>query len=191
MADDYRVAKSEVTHTGMLSNVRVDQVVMPDGDTAQREVVEHANAVGIVALDEEAHVVLLRHYRHALGERMIEIPAGKLDIDGEAPADAARRELVEETGLVAGELVELLHFANSGGWSDEATTVYLTPDATPGKAADAFVAAHEEADLEVFRVPLDEAVAMIERGEIRDAKSVIGLLLAQRKISASRESATT
>ena len=191
MADDYRVAKSEVTHTGMLSNVRVDQVVMPDGDTAKREVVEHANAVGIVALDEQGQVVLLRHYRHALGERMIEIPAGKLDIDGEAPADAARRELVEETGLVAGELVELLHFANSGGWSDEATTVYLAPDARPGKAAEDFVAAHEEADLEVFRVPLDEAVAMIERGEIRDAKSVIGLLLAQRMTSASGKRPTT
>lgn len=185
MGDEYRVTSSRITHKGMLSNVRVDAVVMPDGDTAEREVVEHANAVGVVALDDQERVVLLRHYRHVLGERMVEIPAGKLDVDGEAPADAARRELVEETGLVAGELVELLHFANSGGWSDESTTLYLTPDARPGAAADDFVAAHEEADLEVFRVPLDEALAMIDRGEISDAKTVIGLLLAHRRLRSS------
>lgn len=182
--DGYQVQSSRVAYEGVLSTVRVDAVTMPDGDTAQREVVEHDNAVGVVALDPDGKVVLLRHYRHPFADRMIEIPAGKLDVEGEAPADAARRELREEVGLDAPELVELICFANSAGWSDEVTTVYLATDVRPGKPSDDFVPTHEESDLQVLRIDLDEAVAMIERGEIRDAKTVIGLLLAHRRRTA-------
>lgn len=181
---EYEVRSSRLAHSGVLSTVRVDDVAMPDGGTAQREVVEHDNAVAVVAIDGDRRVVLLRHYRHAVGERLLEIPAGKLDVDGEAPIDAARRELLEEVGLEARSIHPLIHFYNSAGWSDEATTIYLSDDVRPGTPADDFVATHEESDLEVIRLDLDEAVARIDSGDIRDAKTVIGILLAVRKSEA-------
>ena len=177
----YEVHSSRVAHSGVLSTVRVDEVAMPDGGTAEREVVEHDNAVGVVALDPDRRVVLLRHYRHAVGERQLEIPAGKLDVAGEAPIDAAHRELLEEVGLDAAFLTPLIHFYNSAGWSDEATTIYFTDDVRPGSPED-FTAEHEESDLEVVHLELDDALERIDSGEIRDAKTVIGVLLAARKL---------
>lgn len=180
---DYEVRSSTVTHRGKLSTMRVDDVAMPDGSVAQRETVEHANAVAVVALEADGRVVLIRHYRHAVRARLLEIPAGKLDVDGEAPIDAARRELLEEVGMAAGELVELISYYNSSGWSDEATTVYLARGVVAGAAPDGFTAEHEEADLEILRVPLEDAVALIDDGRITDGKTVIGLLLAHRHMA--------
>ena len=179
----FDVVSSEVTHKGALSTLRVDEVEMPDGSIAQREIVEHDSAVAVVALEPDGRVVLIRHYRHAVGERVLEIPAGKLDVDGEAPADAAKRELTEEVGLQADSLTQLTHFHNSAGWSEEATTVYLAVDVRPGEAPEGFVAEHEEADIEVVRMPLGEALALVDTGEITDAKTVIGLLLADRHLA--------
>ncbi len=179
----FDVHATNVTHKGALSTVRVDDVEMPDGSVAQREVVEHDNAVAVVAVDDEGRVVLIRHYRHPVGERMLEIPAGKLDVEGEAPIDAAKRELAEEVGLEADELAELLHFHNSAGWSEEATTVYLARDARPCATPEGFSAEHEEADIDVVRVPLADALAAVDRGEITDAKTVIGLLLTNRQLA--------
>lgn len=180
---NYEVRSSTVTHQGELSTVRMDEVAMPDGDVAKREIVEHANAVAVVALRPDRTVVLIRHYRHAVGDRMLEIPAGKLDVEGEAPPDAARRELAEEVGLEAGDLLRLIHFPNSAGWSDEATTVYLAQGVQPCATPDGFTAAHEEADIEVLGLPLEEALAQIDAGAITDAKTVIGLLLAARHLA--------
>ncbi len=179
--EPYDVSDSRLVFEGKLTRVRVDDVHMPDGSVVQREIVEHPSAVAVVPVDEGGRVVLIRHYRPAMRTRLIEIPAGKLDVDGEASLDAARRELAEEVGLVAGEWSQLTHFANSGGWTDETTTVYLAtqlsevPDPT-------FVPEAEEADLEVLRIPLAEAVGMAERGEIIDAKTLIGLLLADARL---------
>ena len=180
---DYEVRSSTVTHRGKLSTMRLDEVVMPDGSVAERETVEHDNAVAVVAVEPDGRVVLIRHYRHAVGKRMLEIPAGKLDVEGEAPVDAARRELLEEVGLAATELVELNHIFNSAGWSDEATTIYLAAEVRPGQAPDDFVLEHEEADLEILRVPLDQALCWIDDGEITDGKTVVGLLLAHRHVA--------
>ena len=180
---NYEVRSSKVTHEGALSTMRVDEVAMPDGDVAEREIVEHDDAVAVVALDRDGNVVLIRHYRHAVRECVLEIPAGKLDVEGEAPADAARRELAEEVGLIADDLQQLIHFHNSAGWSEEATTVYLAFDVVPGDAPEGFEAVHEEADIEVLRVSLDDALVRIDRGEITDAKTVIGLLLTARRLA--------
>jgi ADP-ribose pyrophosphatase len=180
---EYAVRSSHVTHRGKLSTMRIDAVAMPDGSVADRETVEHDNAVAVVAIVPDGSVVLVRQYRHAVVQRMIEIPAGKLDVDGEAPIDAARRELLEEVGMQADEMVELIHYFNSSGWTDEATTVYLAPDVRPGTAPDSFTAEHEEADLDVVQVPLDQAVRWIDDGEITDGKTVIGLLLAHRHMA--------
>lgn len=179
----YEVQSTGRTYDGVLSRVRVDRVTMPGGDVTEREVVEHDNAVGVVVVDEDRRVVLLRHYRHPVGKRLLEIPAGKLDVEGESPEDAARRELIEEVGLAAVSLTTLIHFHNSAGWTDEATTVYLTTDAVAQQAPDDFTAVHEEADLEVVRVPLDRAVQMVVSGAITDAKTVIGILLADRHLA--------
>jgi ADP-ribose pyrophosphatase len=180
---EFEVKTSQRTHEGALSNVRVDAVEMPDGSVAEREVVEHDNAVAVVAMEPDGNVILIRHYRHPVRTRVLEIPAGKLDVDGEAPPDAARRELAEEVGLEADDLVELLHFHNSAGWSEEATTVYLAVDVRPCGVPEGFTAEHEEADLQIVRMGLDEALELVDSGEINDAKTVIGLLLADRHLA--------
>ena len=176
----FETLESRTAHDGF-ATVRVDTVRMPDGDVAEREVVEHTPAVAVVPLFDDGTVVLLRQYRHPIGRYLLEIPAGKLDVDGEDPADAARRELAEETGLQAAELVHLTTFENSAGWTTEWTAVHLGTGLTETAPPDDFEAEHEEADMEVVRLPLAEAVDAVVRGEITDAKTVIGLLLAARR----------
>ena len=172
----YETLSSTRPYTSPHVSVRIDEVRMPDGHVASREIADRMSAVGAVAVDADDRVVLLRQYRHALGRHFLEVPAGKLDVEGEPPADAMQRELAEEVELHAGELVELLRFTNSAGWTTEETTVYLATDLTEVPRPADFELRAEEADMDVLRVPFDEAVAMIHTGEIVDAKTVIGLL---------------
>lgn len=180
--DAFVVEDSRVTHVGDLSRVRLDRVRMPDGTVAAREIVEHADAVAVVPVDDGGRVVLIRQYRHALRAYQLEVPAGKLDVDGEAPAAAARRELIEEVGLDADALTQLVHFRNSAGWTTESTTVYLATGLRPVAAPEGFTPKAEEADMEVVRLPLADAVARAERGEVADAKTLIGLLLCRGRL---------
>lgn len=173
----FPVVESTVTHEGMMSTLRVDRVAMPGGRVASREVAQRPDAVAIVPLTADGEVVMLRQYRHPVGRYELEIPAGLLDVEGEGEADAAQRELVEEIGMTAGTLERLTRFWNSAGWSDEATTVFVGRDLRAAAPDDDFVAEAEEADMQVLRVPLDEAVALVRSGRITDAKTVIGLLL--------------
>jgi 8-oxo-dGTP pyrophosphatase MutT (NUDIX family) len=175
----FRTLDRQVVYDGW-STVRVDQVRMPDGAQAEREVVEHMSAVAVVPVFDDGTVALLRQYRHPVGRYLLEIPAGVLDVDGEAEDDAAQRELAEEMGLRAGRLEHLTTFENSAGWSTERTHVYLGRDLAPTPLPDGFEPEHEEADMEVVRLPLDAAVDGVRRGEVTDAKTVIGLLLAVR-----------
>lgn len=168
---------SEVTHEGMLTTLRVDAVHTPDGRTVRREIAQRPDAVAMVPLTADGEVILVRQYRHAVGHYELEIPAGLLDVDGgESAQAAAQRELAEEIGMTAGTLRRLLHFHNSAGWSDEDTVVYLATDLRPGPPPDGFEADAEEADMQVLRMPLADAVAAIGRDEIHDAKTVIGVL---------------
>jgi ADP-ribose pyrophosphatase len=176
MSGPFGVASSAVTHRGMLTTMRVDTLHTPEGSTVQREVAERPNAVAMVPLTTDGEVILVRQYRHPVGRYELEIPAGLLDVEGEAEDIAAQRELAEEIGMTAGTLRRLLCFHNSGGWSDEATTVFLATDLRDATASD-FMAEAEEADMSVHRMPLRDAVAAVHRGEIQDAKTVIGLLL--------------
>lgn len=173
----YDVVESTVTHEGVMSTLRVDQVAMPGGGVAPREVAQRPDAVAVVPLTTDGEVVMLRQYRHPVGRYELEIPAGLLDVEGEAEAEAAQRELVEEIGMTAGTLERLTRFWNSAGWSDEATTVFVGRDLRPAAPDDDFVPEGEEADMQVLRVPLAEAVALVRSGAITDAKTVIGLLL--------------
>jgi 8-oxo-dGDP phosphatase len=172
----FELLTREVPYSSSFNEVRLDTVRMPDGSESIREIVDHMDAVGAVVLDADDRVVLIRHYRHAFADHFLELPAGKLDVDGEDRAAAMQRELAEEVELQAGELVELLTYTNSAGWTTERTTVYLATDLQPAPRPDDFVLEHEEADMQVQRVPLDEAVAMVHDGRIVDSKTVIGLL---------------
>lgn len=178
----FTVESSEEVYRSRFNRIRIDHVRMPDGDTTDREIVEHLSAVGAVPLTAQGEVVLLRQYRHAFGERFWEIPAGKLDQDGEDPAEAMQRELAEEVQLRAGRLEHLLTFTNSAGWNDERTHVYLATELVDAPRPGDFTLRHEEADMEIRRVPLERAVQMVHDGEIVDAKTVVGLLaLASRR----------
>ncbi len=179
----FEVLSSDRPFQGAVTTVRVDTVRAPDGSTVDREVVEQNDAVALVALTDDHEVVLLRQYRHPLQDHVLELPAGKLDKDGEPPTEAMRRELAEEAQLRVGELTELITFANSSGWTDEHTIVYLARGVEPASSPEDFGAEAEEADLEVVRLPLDEALTRIDAGTITDAKTVIGLLMAARRLA--------
>jgi len=156
---------------GKILRVYLDRVRLPNGKEAEREVVLHWGAVGMVPLDEDGHIFLVRQFRHATGKDLVEIPAGKLAA-GEDPLDCARRELMEEIGYSAGEWTKLAAFYTSPGFSDETLHLFLARGLLAGKANP-----DEDEFLEIMRVPLVESMAMITRGEIEDSKTICGLAL--------------
>jgi ADP-ribose pyrophosphatase len=175
---DFSVESSESVYKGRIMGLRVDEVRMPGGGTATRQVVEHVGAVGVVALDEAGRVVLIRQYRHPVRDWLIELPAGLLDVAGEPPVRSAARELAEEAGLRAARWHTLVDLRPSPGLSDEAIRVYLARDLTEVSAADRHVGTEEETDLGVHRMPLDDAVAAVFTGGIQNSAAVAGLLAA-------------
>lgn len=178
---DVTVVHSDRVYRGHLSSVRLDRVRFPDGTEASREVVEHLDAVAVVPLHDDGTVTLLRQYRHAMGGEVLEIPAGMCDVDGEPPQRTAHRELAEEVGLCAAALTPLVTMANSAGWTDELTTIYLATGLAGGNAPDGFASEAEEAAMAVERVALDAATAEVVGSDRADAKTVVGLLLASRR----------
>lgn len=149
---------------------------MPGGGTAIREVVEHYGAVAIAAVDRQRRVPLVYQYRHPLGRRLWELPAGLLDAMGEDPLTTARRELKEETGLAAAEWHVLIDVASSPGFTDESVRVYLAEGLTQVGRPEGH---DEEADLTVQWFELEEAARMVLSGEIVNATAAAGLLAAQ------------
>ena len=170
---DFRTVDSRVVYSGAILALRVDQVEMPDGRVVEREVVEHHGAVAVAAVDDDGRVVLIRQYRHPLGARLLELPAGLIDIAGEDPLAAAQRELAEETGLAARDWSVLVDVALSPGFTDESLRVYLARGITEIERP---APEHEEADLAVVRIPVAEAVRAALAGEIVNATAVAGLL---------------
>lgn len=174
---EFAVSDSETLHVGRVLAVRLDQVVMPGGGVVRREIVEHPGAVAILPLHDDATVVMIDQYRHAVGRRLRELPAGLLDTEGEDPVSTARRELVEEVGCTAQDWSVLADVVSSPGFSDEAVRVFLARGLTEiGRPAGGD---DEEADLSVVRVPLADAVRQVLAGEIVNASTVAGLLAAQ------------
>jgi 8-oxo-dGTP pyrophosphatase MutT (NUDIX family) len=174
-------------HRGRIWHVAVGSFEGPDGTTFERDVVHSPGAVGIVPVlfDPEGTpaVVLVRQYRPALDAELVEIPAGMRDVDGEPPEETARRELGEEVGFAPGRLDLLTVFHNSAGMTDATTHVFLATDLTP-VAAEA--QGPEEEAMVVLHVPLADALADVVRGRITDAKTVIGLLLTERRLAGGR-----
>ncbi|MFM7064741.1 MAG: NUDIX domain-containing protein [Actinomycetes bacterium] len=174
----FRHLRDDLVHEGWVIRLCTSTFEAPDGTEFQRDVVRHPGAVSVVPLRDDGSVVLVRQYRAAVDALVLEIPAGKRDVAGEAPEVTAGRELAEEVGLAAGRLELLSTFHNSIGFSDELSYVFLAQDLTPVPTDRQGV---EEAFLEVLEVPLETAVAMVGNGEITDAKTVIGLLTAHAR----------
>lgn len=164
------VTDSRQVFDGKLIKVRVDEVRMPDGSVHRREVVEHPGAVAIVPVLPSGEIVLVRQYRHAIGQQTLELPAGTRE-PGEEPLQTAIRELREETGYRSDSVRELVRFFVSPGWANEELIVYVANDITPGQD-------HPEPDedLWVVNVRPEDVATWIKRGEIVDAKTMVGLL---------------
>jgi ADP-ribose pyrophosphatase len=173
----FRAVSSRHAYRGF-SSVRIDVLEGPTG-TFSREVVEHADAVAIVAIGADGRVAFVRQYRHPLASTILELPAGTLDVAGESPVEAAHRELAEEVGLACEQLLELGSMWNSAGWSDERTVLFLALDLRPAAAPDGFTPEHEEATMSVEWHALTEMADAARAGSIEDAKTVIGLLRAE------------
>ncbi len=176
---EYPVTESRTIFDGRILSLRIDTLQMPDGSTAEREIVDHPGAVGVVALDEDGCIVLVNQYRPALGRRLDELPAGLLDVDGEPALRAAQRELAEEAGLAAAQWSVLLDLNTSPGFSNEAIRLYLARELSEVGGPDGFEPEHEEVSMSVHRVPLATAVARVQAGEITNAAAVAGIIAAE------------
>ena len=170
---------SQDIYSGKIIKVEKWTVSLPNGETAPREIVRHNGAAAIVPVDAEGNVTLVRQHRVAIGRFTWEIPAGKLDSPGEDPFLAAQRELEEETGLRAEHWRLLTRLDTTPGFCTERIALYLATGLSQHPA-------HPDPDefLGLTRMPLSEAAALCMAGELRDAKTVAGLLMAQRVLQA-------
>ncbi|MEV1146445.1 NUDIX hydrolase [Micromonospora sp. NPDC049799] len=176
----YELRSRTERYRGKIFDVVSDEVTMPGGGTAVRDHVRHVGAVAVVALDDAGQVVLIRQYRHPVGRHLWELPAGLMDVTGEDLAVAAARELAEEADLTAGRMDVLVDLHSSPGFSNELVRVFLARDLADVPADERHDRREEEADLQVLRIDLDEAVGMVVAGEITNASAVAGLLAAAR-----------
>lgn len=170
------VVSSETAFEGKILNVRRD-VFRYNGEEITREYVDHTGAVGILAMDDDGRVLLIRQYRHPVRHRDWEIPAGLLDQDGEDPLTAAKRELGEEADLEADEWNVLTDVFTSPGGNDESIRIYLARGVRP--TGSAFDREAEEADIELRWTPLDEAVEAVMQRRVHNAPLIIALLAAR------------
>jgi 8-oxo-dGDP phosphatase len=171
----FETTSSETLHQGKIFALRRDQVRMPGGRVAVREVVEHFGAVAVVALDDDGNIPMVYQYRHAFGRRLWELPAGLLDVHGEAAHLTAARELQEEVGLQASTWRVLVDLDSTPGFSDESVRVFL---ATGLSEVDRPEAHDEEADMTMQWYPLADAARKVLNGEIVNAIAVAGILAA-------------
>jgi ADP-ribose pyrophosphatase len=169
---NFETISTKTIYKGKVFTVRLDQVRMPDGKQAQFDIIDHPPAVTLVPVDTDNHIWFIRQYRHAIGGEILELPAGVVEA-GEPPDLCAGREIREETGMSAGQILNIGEFYEVPGYSTEYMYVYLArdlrPDPLPGD---------EDEYISVERIPIDEAYRMAQRGEILDAKTIAALLLA-------------
>jgi ADP-ribose pyrophosphatase len=184
-AHEYRVLATETVYEGRVISLERATVAMPGGGDSVREIVRHPGAVAVVAVDDDDRVVLVRQYRHPFGMPLWELPAGLRDADGEPPLETAKRELAEEALLSAARWSLLTTSYSSPGFCNEQVLVYLAEDLSEVDRPEGFVVEHEELDMTLDRVPLDDAVQRVFDGDIRNSSAVIGLLAAAQVRSGS------
>jgi ADP-ribose pyrophosphatase len=172
------MGESKEIYRGRVVNLRQERVMLPSGVETTLDLMDHPGAAAIIAVDDEGQVVLIRQYRHAASGWLWEVPAGTLD-EGELPLACARRELEEEAGVGAASFFELGFIYTAPGFCNERIWLYLAEGLSPAEAERDF----DEVIEEVRRVPLEEALCMVDRGEIVDAKTSVGLFRAARVLA--------
>lgn len=177
---EYTVLDRRIQFTGPMFSIVTDDVAMPGGTRAARDFMRHVGAVGVVAVDDGDNVVLVRQYRHPVGAFLWELPAGLIDVAGEPLRDAAARELAEEADLEAEHWRLLLDMHPTPGSSNEVIRLFVARGLSPVPEKDRHQREHEEAELSAWRLPLDEAVDMVLRGEITNAAAIAGVLATAR-----------
>jgi ADP-ribose pyrophosphatase len=177
---DFDILESENIYHGKAFSVRRDLIQLPNGKQAWVDIVDHPGAVALVPLDDAGRIYFVRQYRHSTGGEILELPAGTIDPD-EPPESCARREIREEIGMAAGQLEKLGEFYLAPGYSTEYMHVYLAtglrPDPLPGD---------EDEFLQVESLSFERALQLIGEGQIRDAKTLAALLLAQPMLGKSQ-----
>lgn len=168
--------KENYVYDGRVIRVRNDEVMLPDGKMTRRDVVVHRGGVCIVPVDDDGNVLLVRQFRYPIGEEILEIPAGKRE-ENEEPLVTATRELAEETGCTAESMEFLGKFLVTPGYSTERFFIFLARGLKQGRQH-----LDDGEFLSVEKIPFDKAMQMVSANEINDAKSVIGLTLAQKKM---------
>lgn len=166
---EHKVAHTRV-YEGVIVNVDLDQVKLPNDRLAKREIVNHPGGVAVLPLNDDGTVTVVRQYRYAFASVLTEIPAGKLDA-GEEPRTGALRELNEEIGAQVGELIDLGCVYPSPGFCQEVLHLYLARDLTYGASCP-----DEDEFLEVVRIPFEQLLEQVMAGEIKDAKTVAAAL---------------
>ena len=168
---------SENIFDGVLLHVRKDEVELPNGHKSVREWIKHPGASSVIPIFPDNQIILVRQFRYPVGQVTLEVPAGKLDAEGEDPLECAKRELSEETGYTAGKIWKLTTIATTVGFSNEFIHLYAASDLISGKQ-------HTDDDefINIVKVPLTAALQMVESGKIIDAKSAISILLLAKQI---------
>lgn len=164
-----KTMKSERIYDGKILNLRVDTVELPDKKYSKREIVEHPGAVAIIAVNEKNELIIIRQYRKAVDRVLLEIPAGKLELN-EEPIESAKRELKEETGYIADKIEYVMEFYTSPGFSNEKIYLFLAQGLTEGEQE---LEIGEYIDVEKYS--LEELMKMIKLGEIVDSKTIVGI----------------
>jgi len=170
-----KTLNSRGIYSGRIIKVRVDTVSLPNGRQSTREVVEHAGAVAVVALDDDNNVILVRQYRKPVEKVLMEIPAGTMGVD-EDPLECAQRELREETGYTAEHWKKILSYFSAPGFTDEQLHLYLATGLRGGETD-----TDEDEFVETVHLPLEEAYRLIFAGQIIDGKSIIGIQYAWKR----------
>lgn len=179
---NFEVVASELLLDSPIIAVRRDGVVMPGGEVANREIVEHFGAVAVFAYDG-TKIPMVRQYRHCVKQRLWELPAGILDVADEDPLDCAKRELQEETGLAAKNWSVIVDLVSSPGFCEESIRVFLATDLSDVGRPEA---EHEEADMQLEWFTLDEAVEMVLRGEIVNGIAIAAIMTGVRLLESGR-----
>ncbi len=180
-SDDKNLIEKKISSTnvfdGILLHVFKDEIELPNGHKSIREWIKHPGASSVIPLLPDNQIILVRQYRYPVAQVTLEVPAGKLDKPDEDPLVCAERELSEETGYTAGKIWKLTTIATTVGFTNEIIHLYAAKDLTPGKK-------HPDDDefINVVKMPLTDALELVETGKIIDSKSIISILMLAKQI---------
>ena len=174
-----KTMKTEKIYEGKIINLRIDTVELPDKKYSKREIVEHSGSVGIIPIIGNS-IVLVKQFRKAVEKILLEIPAGKIEIN-EEPRETALRELREETGYTTEKLEYLFEFYTSPGFSNEKMYLFLSDELLEGETS---FESNEYIELE--KVKIEDLIKMVDRGEITDSKTIIGIFYAEKYINQNK-----